>query len=386
MGKRAEQKHEEQSVAIGVDTLLERDETYPLLEILCEMFPQATIYTYAYNVNQLVGHVQHHRIRSSSMTRWCHSLRDWQRWRWMTSVMKRTLKIDPQTDLFISLTKGSIQQLDCPEKTKHLSLVLDHYRPGPSSLGQYLFSSLNKKDDEQSWKRIHRFCFLHSQLKKEWTQQLKVDAPLIPPFIPIQEFLHCPFPQNSDGRKHVVISVEAIGESFLKDFLIFLEAQSSECTFHLVGLVPYSWFQQQYAHPDWTIPRFLDQQGRVSFPTIKYWGSICDGELVYLLRESSFVIDLSPKTPRFCLKALAVGRPIISLNHSVISDWIDQKCGFFMTSSLTFMQKEMEKVFSQMQNEYTWFDPQLLRSVAMKYHDAYFRRFVREQIRLVSLS
>lgn len=289
-------------VAITIDTLLERSSEVEMVEALLGPFPDAHIYTLAFNRETLLGPITHRPIHASFLTRWIKNPKDLKRFSFLIPKALENLSISCDVDLVIDISSGFSQGIKRCQKSKSLTYFYDFNfsrRLGP--WWQSWFKKWAQKKCQQSKTTV----VASSQGLKELMAMDQ--AQVITPFFDAHEFpLMLERPEFLPALKDFwVISTEGLNNQQCLELAI--KAQAKKITIIFAG-------------PDDHLLKAKEVLGEELF-----FGKRCDGELGPLVASSFGVMDFSSKSfATFALMAQALGRLAIvqdnAINRSLLNN------------------------------------------------------------------
>jgi hypothetical protein len=112
----------EKKLAICCDQLVERDLSTSIVETFAEIYPDADIYTFAHNKNNILGITQCRKVYSSFLSHWVKNLKSFKRWSFLIPKMGDKFFIPRQYEWVICVTNGLSHaiNLEDPQRTKIL--------------------------------------------------------------------------------------------------------------------------------------------------------------------------------------------------------------------------------------------------------------------------
>src|SRR5688572_15040243 len=93
-------------IALACDHLILRNDSTQILDLMCEIFPEAPIFAYAHRPGKVLGHIEMRKVTSSYLSHFVDSERSFTNWKFLTPTLKNTLQIPPETDCLVSLSTG----------------------------------------------------------------------------------------------------------------------------------------------------------------------------------------------------------------------------------------------------------------------------------------
>src|SRR5690606_9702182 len=111
--------------AIAIDSLLFRDETIFLVELVLNLFPNSEIYTIAHKKGGILGTIETRPIVSSFLT---HRAKDASVFRknfWIMPSAVKAIPLHPSIEKVIVLSRGFMHGLNLPAHVERYLYIMD---------------------------------------------------------------------------------------------------------------------------------------------------------------------------------------------------------------------------------------------------------------------
>jgi hypothetical protein len=341
-------------IALVCDHLLSRDHSIEMVELLCEVFEEAKIYTLAHNPGKILGLIEMRNITSTYLSKVIKTPLDLNRKSFLIPSALKTLKVESDTDLVISLSKGHVQGISIPKNVKHICYL---YSLGgwhsSGSLGEKFFSSFLKGWRSRSFSKIDKLLISSNALKEKLSTK---EATVIHPVFKIADYRlvedDTEFPYD-----YYAVDISGLERDAVKNLITTFEKLKTKATF----LGPYEHLE--------------DLKGSSSF--CEFWGERCPGDLAVLLSRSRAFIDLKERPfPFMALASVACGRPFLVRDSLEHKEFLKEENGLFRN----FTELSLEKEVKQMDRLYSKYSRKKLRNNALHYGDMKFRSKLKEAV------
>ncbi len=319
-------------IALIADSILKRDHYLEFVEKMRGLFPEASLFTYAYNSPNIIGPITQGRIDSSYLSNMVSDETDFNRKSYLCPHIAKTFDIDCNTDWVISISKGFAHGVKIPTKAKHLSYIYDLDLKFQGLLGKTL-SSFTKTWVKDSFKNIDRLIVAREGLKELISPYYDKEIEVIPPGFDISHY-----PKNElTEKEYYLVNADGVTSRILRDFET--RAEQGE-KFIFIG----------------------DHKNlKSSNQNIEFYGERCVGDLASLFSKSKCLIDLSSSSyPNMALGSLAMGRPVVLKRNQKNEEYIKEENAIFV--------EKPAHIFPSL-NSLNEFDSVKLRRNALKYTD-----------------
>lgn len=345
-------------IALSCDHLIERDHSTRVLDILCEMFPEASVYTFAHLPGKILGQVECRNIFSAPLSRKISSGRDFDRWKFLVPTLQKSFCLPSDIDLLISLSSGLAHGIGHSPRTKHIC-YLYAYEEGLSRWPQRFFSAFLKNWQRQSLDQVDHFLFSSQTLKERLFQAVgeEVKGKVVFPVFPYQDF---PVMGDHSSQDYFVAGLQGL-EGPLVDGVSDLFQEMK---------IPLKWVGSGFAREE---KRQKQKYGSTGGGMVEFWGERCSGDLSVLLRGAKAIMELSLSPfPSLALAGLSSGKAVIVRDHAEAREFIPAKNAFFWKGDSK--EEGLRDLIVKMNAESGWFDPKVQRKEVLKFHEGIFRR------------
>jgi len=336
-------------VAISCDYILERSHYAEVIENICEIFPEATLFCFAHKKGSVLGHIEHRQIRSTYLSNFVKNPEEFYTHSNKLPSLAKNLFISCDYDLIINISKGFSQGFAKCEKTKLVSFVYD------LDLDQKITKTLLQKMFSP---------FVHSWIKKTFqkaevilaSRQDLVD--LIKTFPLLKKVEHMPPPFRvsdyalfpKDMFKHHFLAIEAKGLSVEKAQNLIKWMEEWEMPFQFIGGDEHLGELKSHCKEN------------------TFFGNRCSGEHAPVIAASKAFISFNDEDfPSLSLGAMATGRPVILSVR--LKKWVSGVGIHFVDQ---FNKDSLHKAILELTSE-DQLDSKKVRAHVMDYHDIKFK-------------
>jgi hypothetical protein len=335
-------------VAITCDYLLERTHYTEIIENLCEVFPEASIYCFAHKKGAILGHIEQRSIKSTYLSNIVKNEEEFYEQSNKLPSLAKNLFVSCDYDLIINVSKGFSQGLLKCEKTKLTTYLydLDLERKIKKTFTQKLFfpfikSWIKKTLDSADMVLVSREEFVHTL-----GGFIKNKMEIMPPPFRVSDYAL--FPKTMFQHNFFLIEAQGLNMN---------EAQQ------LIDWMREWHFQFQFVGPDAHLSELKQH-----CPENVFFGNRCSGEHAPVMAASKALLSFNTEDfPAMALGTLATGRPVILAMP--LKKWVSGT-GVSFVSGLNKI--ELKNALDNIMPD-SEIDGQKLRAHVMEYHDIKFR-------------
>lgn len=334
-------------VAITCDYLIERNHYTEVIELICEIFPEAKIYCLAHLEGQILGRIEQRKITSTYLSKKIKSVADFYNHSYKIPSLAKNLFVSCEYDLIINISRGFSQGFKKCEKTKMITYLYDFGFENRirKSFVQKLFYSFVMTWVKKSLKRSDKIFVSRADIIDE-----------VKFFLPTAELLALPFRLSDYSLfpktmfKHHYFLIEATG-------LSLKEARDLATWMDEWGL------KFQFIGED----KHLNKM-KTNFEKNKFFGNRCSGEHTPVLAGAKALISFNNQEfPNLVLGTMATGRPVLLGNE--LKKWVRGTGTYFASFNKGSIKAMIDEVIA---NE-DQLDGQKIRAHVMDYHDIKFK-------------
>lgn len=336
------------NTAICIDTLLLRDDSTFLLELVLNIYPNAEIYTIAHKQGGILGQIETRPIVSSYLTHKAGKPEVLRKHYWILPSAVKGIPIHPTINKVIVLSRGYIHGLNLPSHVERELYILEWDLIDESKTGwQKLFSAYVNDWREKALMQYPRIAVSSEALKKRLELP---NAEVIAPTYRTEEY---PFVKDEDHNfsfEHHLVYTHGLAEKNFRAVVKTLLAHNE--TVRVMG---------PFEH----LLKVKDE-----FPAIDFAGDHCEATSALYSHQAKAIWDFSEGFfPSRGFGALATGRPVVVADTSVNREYLKE--GAYFLSA--FDENSIEALYKNVNDTYLSFDRKVLRRLGLKWNERLFK-------------
>ena len=335
-------------VAITCDYLFERNHYTEIIESLCEIFPEATLYCFAHKAGAILGTIEQRPIRSTHLSTIVKSEEEFYQHSNKLPSLAKNLFVSCQYDLIINVSKGFSQGLNKCKTTKLITYLydLDVDKKIKKTFLQKLFFPFIKSWINKTLGEAELVLTSRAELMEE-LKSIKTTFEVMPPPFRVSDYSL--FPKGMFKHHFFLIEAKGLTLSKARELTAWMKEWN---------------YQFQFLGPD----EHLNDLKK-DFPENTFFGSRCSGEHAPVMAASKAFVSFNAEDfPANALATLATGRPVILI--SPLKKWMSGLGISFVTGA---DKSELTKAFEQVISDDEGMEGQKLRAHVMEYHDIKFK-------------
>jgi hypothetical protein len=342
-------------IAITCDFLLERNYYTEIIEVVCEMIPDAKIYTFAHKQKAILGRIEQRPIQSTVLSKSISNERKFYLLpTYKLPLIAKNLFVACKYDLVINISKGLSQGIKKCDDTKQLTFLVDwdlKRNFTQNFFQRFFFASL----DRYARKSLNNVDFLwvaNEKLKQEFPKSEVVE----PPFKMSDYAL---FPKDMYPHDFYLIDATDLTPQFAQK---------------LVQKFEYLEMKFQFMGKDHHLKNLVFTR-----PMNHFFGERCSGEHAPVLAACKAYISFNQTIfPKLALGTLSTGRPVIL--HENQKQWVSGVGTYFVRDySIDDLMKALQKLESEMES----LEGDKLRAQVNRFHETKFKnklnKFLKDQ-------
>jgi len=310
------------NIAITCDFLLEKSFFTEIIDVVCDVVPEAKIYTFAHRPKAIIGRIERRQIQSSVLSKKVISEKKFYQYpSFQFPLIAKNLFVACKYDLIINISMGLSQGFQKCGDTKQFTYLVDWGLENKfrNSFGQKFFYAYLKRFAVNSFNQVDYLWVANEKMQAEFPKG-KIVAP------PFKMHDYALFPTEMFPHNFYAIDTSDLDLELAQE--IVKKFENENIPFQFVG---------KYSHLSNLV--FKDQKNY-------FFGDRCSGEHAPVLAASKAFISFSANQfPRMALGALSTGRPVIIPENQ--AQWVKGAGVYFMKSNklhgLTKAIEELEK-------------------------------------------
>jgi hypothetical protein len=336
------------NTAIAIDSLLLRDDSIFLLEMILNLFPNSEIYTIAHKRGSILGPVETRPIVSSFLT---HRAKDSTVFRknfWIMPSAVKGIPLHKSIEKVIIISRGFIHGLNLPQNVEKYLYILDWDLVDQEQLGwQKIFSPYVNDWREKSLTKYPKIAVSSESLKS------KLELPNADVIYPTYKTEEYPFVRDEDHHfifTHQLVYTQDLSVEEFRELISFLDSKRE--TIRVLG-------------PDAHLESIKKE-----FPRVEFGGDHCDATNALYSHQAKAVWDLSRSLfPSKAFGSLATGRPVIVRDEENRREFLTDGAYFIAG----FKKDTIQSIYEEVEESYLNFDRKKLRRLGLKWNERLFK-------------
>ncbi|HXH74390.1 MAG TPA: hypothetical protein VNJ08_05470 [Bacteriovoracaceae bacterium] len=332
--------------AIAIDSLLSRDESIFLLELVLNLFPESEIYTIAHKQGGILGTVETKSIVSSFLA---HKAKDAEVFRknfWILPSAVKGIPLHPTITKVIILSRGYIHGLQLPDNVEKYLYILDWNLVNQEKVGwQKLFKPFVNDWREKALIKFPRIAVSSETLK---AKLFLPNAEVIEPTFRTEEY---PFVKDEDHNflfSHHLLYTQGLTVPEFKQITEFLLDKGE--TVRVLG-------------PDAHLKKATSEN-----PRLEFGGDHCEATSALYSHQAKVIWDFSEGFfPARAFGAFCTGRPVVVRETALNRE--------YLTNGVHFVQDldKLEALYQDVEGSYLNADRRILRRAGLKWNERLFK-------------
>lgn len=334
--------------AICIDSLLSRDDSIFLLELVLNIYPNSEIYTIAHKQGGILGQIETRPIVSSYLSHKVEKGDVFRKHFWILPSAVKGIPLHPTINKVIVISRGYIHGLNLPENVERELYILDWDVVDQTTVGwQKVFAPYVNDWRDKALRQYPRIAVSSESLK----QALDLpNAEVIAPTYRTEEY---PFVRDEDHNMsfehHLVYTHEVSADEFRS--VVKVLTQHNEMV-RVMG--PFEHLLKV----------------KEEFPQIDFAGDHCEATSAMYSHQAKAIWDLSKGFfPSRGFGALATGRPVIVREAKVNREYLKEGAYFLKSFSVD----EIESLYQNVSTTCLSFDRKVLRRLGLKWNERLFK-------------
>lgn len=335
--------------ALVIDSLLFRDDSIFLLEMVLNLFPNSEIYTLAHKQGSILGTIETRPIVSSFLT---HRAKDdsvFAKNFWIMPSAVKAVPLHPSIEKVVILSRGYVHGLSLPDHVERLLYIVEWDLVDQSKLSfwQRLFAPYVNDWREKALTKFPKIAVSSEALKSRLELP---NADVIQPTYRTEEF---PFVRDEDHNfvfTHHLVYTQGLTKEEFRTIVKVLDQKGE--TVRVLG-------------PDEHL-----SDVKKEFPKVEYGGDHCEATNALYSHQAKVVWDMSVGFfPAKAFGAFATGRPAVVRDEAVQREYLTQGAYFVKNIS----EEEISKIHAEIEGSYQSFDRKVLRRFGLKWNERLFK-------------
>lgn len=337
------------NTAIFIDSLLYRDDSIFLLELVLNLFPNSEIYTIAHKQGGILGTIETRPIVSSFLTHKAKDKTVFEKNFWIMPSAVKNIPLHPSIDKVIVLSRGYIHGLNFPSNVEKYLYILEWGLVDQTKISwwQKLFTPYVNDWREKALTQYPKIAVSSETLKNYLELP---NAEVIYPTYRTEEY---PFVKDEDHNfmftHHLVFTHDLSVDEFKTIAKTLLDKGE---TVRVLG-------------PDAHLEKVKKE-----LPQIEFAGDHCEATSALYSHQAKVIWDMSSNFfPSRAFGGLATGRPVVVRNTRLNREFLKEGAYFlsaFTTEAVATMRDEVE-------GSHASADRRVLRRQGLKWNERLFK-------------
>lgn len=335
--------------ALVIDSLLFRDDSIFLLEMILNLFPNSEIYTIAHKQGSILGTIETRPIVSSFLTHKTKDATVFEKNFWIMPSAVKGIPLHPSIEKVIVISRGYVHGLNLPDHVEKILYIVDWDLIDQKKLGfwQKLFIAYVNDWREKALIRYPKIAVSSEALK------VRLELPNAEVIAPTYRTEEYPFVRDEDHNfvfTHHLVYTHGLSKNEFRNIIKVLNEKNE--TIRVLG-------------PDSHL-----EDLKKEFPKVEYGGDHCEATNALYSHQAKAIWDLtSTFFPSKAFGAFATGRPAVVRDDKVQREYLTQGAHFLKD----FSEETISRMHSEVESSYLSTDRKALRRFGLKWNERLFK-------------
>lgn len=335
--------------ALVIDSLLFRDDSIFLLEMILNLLPNSEIYTIAHKQGSILGTIETRPIVSSFLT---HKAKDesvFAKNFWIMPSAVKGIPLHPSIEKVVVISRGYVHGLNLPSHVERSLYLIDWDFIDEEKLGfmQKFFRPFVNDWREKALTKYMKIAVSSEALKERMHLP---NAEVIAPTYRTEEY---PFVRDEDHNfvfTHHLVHTNGLSVDEFRSIVKALDAKGE--TVRVLG-------------PDAHL-----ESVKKEFPKVEYGGDHCEATQAMYSHAAKAVWDMTDSFfPSKAFGAFSTGRPAVVREGKIQREYLTQGTYFLKD----FSQETLSDLHREIEGSYQSFDRKVLRRFGLKWNERLFK-------------
>ena len=334
--------------AIAIDSLLLRDDSIFLLELVLNLFPNSEIYTIAHKQGGILGPIETRPIVSSFLTHRAKDVTVFKKNFWISPSAVKAIPLHSSIEKVIVLSRGYIHGLTLPENVERILYILEWGFIDQKNLGwQKLFAPYVNDWREKALTKYPKIAVSSEALKNYLELP---NAEVIPPTYRTEEY---PFVKDEDHNfvfEHHLVYTHGMEVDEFRSIIKHLTDKKEMV--RVMG------------------PNQHLEAIKKEYPQVDFAGDHCEATSAMYSHQAKVIWDMSQGFfPSKAFGAFATGRPVVVRDLPVTREYLKEGAYFLKD----FSSDTLSDLSNEIDGSYLSFDRKVLRRAGLKWNERLFK-------------
>lgn len=334
--------------AIAIDSLLLRDDSIFLVELVLNLFPDSEIYTIAHKQGGILGSIETRPIVSSFLT---HKAKDSTVFRknfWILPSAVKAIPLHPSIEKVIVLSRGYIHGLNLPPNVEKYLYILEWGLVDQTNLGWQKVFAPYVNDWREKALRNYPQIAVSSETLKNYLEL--PNAEVIAPTYRTEEY---PFVRDEDHNFNFTHQLVLTNDLSKDEFRTIVKVLTDKN--EMVRVLG----------PDAHL-----ESVKKEFPKVDFAGDHCEATTAMYSHQAKAVWDFSKSFfPSKTFGAFSTGRPAVVRDGKIQREYLTQGALFVPD----FSEASINEAYTQVEQGHTAQDRKVLRRLGLKWNERLFK-------------
>ncbi len=334
--------------AIAIDSLLLRDDSIFLVELILNLFPDSEIYTIAHKQGGILGSIETRPIVSSFLTHKAKDVTVFKKNFWIMPSAVKGIPLHPSIEKVIVLSRGYIHGLNLPSHVEKYLYILDWGLVDEGNLGwQKVFLPYVNDWREKALRNYPKIAVSSETL------QAYLELPNAEVIAPTYRTEEYPFVRDEDHNfnfTHQLVLTNDLSKDEFRTIVKVLTEKNE--TVRVLG-------------PDAHL-----ESVKKEFPKVDFAGDHCEATTAMYSHQAKAVWDFSKVYfPSKTFGAFSTGRPAVVRDGRIQREYLTQGALFLSD----FSEAKILEAYDQVEQGYMAQDRKVLRRLGLKWNERLFK-------------
>lgn len=335
--------------ALVIDSLLFRDDSIFLLEMVLNLFPNSEIYSIVHRQGSILGQIETRPIVSSFLTHRAKDESVFEKNFWIMPSAVKGIPLHPSIEKVVVISRGYVHGLNIPDHVERVLYIADWDLVDQKKLGfwQRMFAPYVNDWREKALTKYPKIAVSSETLKARLELP---NAEVIAPTYRTEEF---PFVRDEDHNfvfTHHLVYTQGLKKEEFRNIVKVLTSKGE--TVRVLG-------------PDAHL-----EDVKKDFPKVEYGGDHCEATNALYSHQAKVIWDMTSSFfPSKAFGAFATGRPAVVRDEPVQREYLTQGAYFLKDLS----EESIAKMADEVESTYQSFDRKVLRRFGLKWNERLFK-------------
>lgn len=334
--------------ALAIDSLLFRDDSIFILEMILNLFPNSEIYTISHRQGSILGTIETRPIVSSFLTHRTKDTGVFKKNFWILPSAVKGVPLHPSIEKVVVISRGYVHGLNLPPNVEKFLYILEWDFVPQEHLGwQKLFRAYVNDWREKALTKYPKIAVSSEALK------LKLELPNAEVIAPTYRTEEYPFVKDEDHNflfSHHLVLTQGLSVPEFRTIAKFLLDKNE--TVRVMG------------------PEVHLSEVKTEFPKLEFAGDHCEATTAMYSHQAKAVWAMEDAFfPSKAFGALATGRPAVVRDTSLNREYLTVGAHFLAEIN----KPSLEEIYKEVESTHLAVDRKVLRRLGLKWNERLFK-------------